>query len=383
MGRTDLTRELERFDVTLPLEKARTPPASWYLSQTIFERELESVFQKQWQYVANLSDLQQKGDYVAAMLGKNPVVAVCDGSKVRVLHNVCRHHAACVAEGKGSQDELVCPYHGWTYALDGALKRAPRIAGMADFSRPELSLPSLGSLKFGPLLFANSDETDGQSWLDEKQGLLSQLEAWNWQNLKHVSTKTYEIECNWKVFVDNYLDGGYHVSLLHKDLAGQLDLKDYENENGKGYTVQSCGSANKSEGLVEEGEPTGLDFSARIGPGALYAWLYPNLMINRYGPMMDTNLVVPVAPDRCEVQYHYFVDPDVQNLDSDFVERSLAASDQVQLEDTSICESVQRGMKSSSYEQGYYAPNLESGAHLFHRWLTADLRQGDQVPNSK
>ena len=116
------------------------------------------------------------------------------------------------------------------------------------------------------------------------------------------------------------------------------------------------------------------DAAARIGDGALYAWIYPNFMLNRYGPCLDSNLVIPLGPDRCRVDYEfYFVEGD-GDIDQDFIETSMAQSDVTQREDIEICESVQRGLRSRAYDRGRYAPRVETGEYHFHQLLAAALR---------
>ncbi|MBN4059209.1 hypothetical protein JYT22_00995 [Endomicrobium sp. AH-315-J14] len=162
------------------------------------------------------------------------------------------------------------------------------------------------------------------------------------------------IECNWKVYVDNYLDGGYHIPHMHPSLDAQLDMETYRTEIFERYSVQTSGAAS--------------DGPDRIGSGALYAWMFPNFMINRYGPCMDSNHVVPLGPDRCRVDYQFYFTEDARHL----TEESMAQADVTQKEDIAICESVQRGLKSESYDRGRYAPTVEIGEHHFHRLLAAD-----------
>ena len=115
------------------------------------------------------------------------------------------------------------------------------------------------------------------------------------------------------------------------------------------------------------------DSGARIGARAVYAWVWPNWMLNRYGPCLDTNLVVPLGPDRCQVHYEFFF-LDVEGVDNaSFITESIEQSAVTQREDIAICESVQIGLRSSGYERGRYAPRVETGEHHFHRLLAAGL----------
>ncbi|XP_023344847.1 choline monooxygenase, chloroplastic [Eurytemora carolleeae] len=158
----------------------------------------------------------------------------------------------------------------------------------------------------------------------------------------------YKMSCNWKVFVDNYLDGGYHVEFLHPTLTDNLDMNSYTTSTAPHYSLQEVGGKG----------------TERIGSNALFFFLYPSLMINRYGPWMDTNMVVPTGHDSCTIVYDYYLENQLLNKMSEnekttFIEESLTASNQVQEEDNMICESVQRGLHSSAYDVGRYAPGVE------------------------
>ncbi|MGE0489117.1 MAG: aromatic ring-hydroxylating dioxygenase subunit alpha [Vulcanimicrobiota bacterium] len=356
--------KIDAFNPELPLTEAPTPPASWYTDADIFELERKGVFGRAWQYVGHTGQVQDPGDYFAdRFLGEPYVVVRGEDGQLRAFYNVCRHHAACVATGQGNTDLLVCPYHGWAYRLDGSLRRAPRLGQVENFEPDKFGLVPLPLEQWGPLLFAHFG-TPERSFAEEMAGLEQHLDPSDLATLKFVRRESYELACNWKVFVDNYLDGGYHVEYLHKGLAGQLDLKNYSTKLYDRFSIQACGSS-----VADDSE--GVDFAERLGGGAAYAWLYPNLMLNRYGPIMDLNWVVPLAPDRCLTIFDYWFAAD---CDDDFIEKSLMASRQVQHEDVGICESVQVGLGSSAYDTGRYAPMIEMGEYHFHRLLHADLK---------
>jgi|SRR5688572_18930833 choline monooxygenase len=361
-----LRDEVSRFDASTPLESAWLPPSSWYNDARFFELERDTVFRNNWLIAARADQVRNTGDYVAGSITREPHVIVRnERGELNAFFNVCRHHAAQVMSGTGCTESLVCPYHGWTYGLDGRLLRAPELGAVKDFDRGVFGLVPMSVEAWCDLLFINMGKAPS-ALAPQLSELASRLRDMQVESLQFVARRTYRLNCNWKVYVDNYLDGGYHVSYLHRGLAAQLDMDSYKTEVFERYSIQSgagAGNAGESE----------TDFSDRIGDKVLYAWLYPNLMINRYGPMMDTNWVIPHGHDETEVIFDYYFTPETAR-DAEFVEKSLAASDVVQKEDVDICESVQKGLGSASYDRGRYSVKREQGELHFHRLLANDFR---------
>lgn len=181
------------------------------------------------------------------------------------------------------------------------------------------------------------------------------------------SRREYTLNCNWKVYVDNYLDGGYHVPHLHKGLNSVLDYSHYTIENGERSCLQSSPMVASEENAQVS--------ATRKGDRARYFWLYPNFMINIYQGVMDTNLVLPLGTDKCRVLFDfYFADLSVRQ--EEYNTASVSTSDKVQEEDVVICESVQRGLASRAYGAGRLSVRREAGEHLFHRLLARDLKSG-------
>ncbi len=361
----DVRREIERFLPEVPIEQASTPPSSWYTWPAFFELEKRTVFRRSWQFACPLDQLARPGDYVRVdFLGESYLVLRDASGTLRGMHNVCRHHAALLLQGEGRVERITCPYHGWTYELDGRLCSAPHMGALRDFDRDTFRLPPVAVEAWGPLVFLHPG-TPARSLTSELSELARRLADFGMDGLRHGARRRYPMACNWKVFVDNYLDGGYHIAHLHQGLASQLDLLAYRTELFEHFNLQSA-PADPAASF------RGLDFHERIGKGALYAWIHPNLMLNRYGPILDTNWVVPLAHDRCEVVFDYWFPADLGQDAERFVQQSLAASDAVQAEDVWISESVQRGLSSSSYDQGRYAAS-EIGMRQFHRLLQRDL----------
>jgi choline monooxygenase len=361
-------RFIGQFDPAIELAAASTAPASWYVDRDFYEHEAAAVLKRAWQPVAPLAKFKEPGSFHSGeFLGEPYVIVRGDDGNLRAFFNVCRHHAAGVAEGEGRAKLFMCPYHGWTYSLRGELIRTPSLGEVKNFCKEKMGLVPIALKVVGPFVFLNFS-TNPEPFPQEWMPLFEKLEATGYGELEFVRRREYEIKCNWKVYVDNYLDGGYHVKILHKGLASQLDLDGYKIENFDRWTLQSCGGSTKEK--TESKGDGARDFRERIGDSALYAWLYPNYMINRYGNIMDVNWVLPLGPDRCLTIFDYYF---AKGSDPQFIEDSLKASDRVQLEDVAISESVQKGLSSSAYHAGRYSAELESGMHLFHRWLHADL----------
>jgi len=365
-----LEQIIERYNADAPLAQASTIPASWYTDVRVLELELRTVFRRSWQCAGRVNQLRAPGDYISCALpGGEPVVAVRGQDEVlRGFFNVCRHHAAAVVtEPHGSARQLRCPYHGWTYSLDGQLKGTPDFAGVCDFDRAANGLVPLDCDACEPWIFVKP-EVGGLS-LPAFLGsdLRDQLHALGLDGLHWMERRSYTLDCNWKVFVDNYLDGGYHVPHLHKGLDSVLDYSEYTITMGERFCLQSSP-------MVRAGAEARTG-AVRQGDRAFYYWIYPNFMINCYGRTMDTNLVIPRGVDRTDVVFDfYFSDVSAPARAANL--ESIAVSEQIQDEDVSICVSVQRGLRSRAYEAGRLSVRREAGEHLFHRLLCSDLRTG-------
>jgi choline monooxygenase len=259
----------------------------------------------------------------------------------------------------GVAQHLRCPYHGWTYGLDGSLKGTPDFAGVCNFERSANGLIPVRVASWESFVFVNLNQ--------EGPGLGSYLsELWeriSVGGLRFYGRKSYTLGCNWKVYVDNYLDGGYHVPHLHKALNSVLDYSEYSIKNGPNYVLQSSPMVASHDAPVAQ---------TRTGSRADYYWLYPNFMINLYEGVMDTNLVLPLGQEKCVVVFDFFFG----DRSEEYKAESVAVSDRVQAEDVDICESVQRGLHSRAYGAGRLSVRREGGEHLFHRLLARDLKRG-------
>ncbi|MBX3232255.1 MAG: aromatic ring-hydroxylating dioxygenase subunit alpha [Labilithrix sp.] len=359
---------LADYDADAPLERAFTIPGSWYTDPRVAEVEARTVFTRSWQLVGRADQLLAPGCYVTAEIAGEPIVVVRGQDGVlRAFFNVCRHHAAAVmTECAGKADRLRCPYHGWTYGLDGALRGVTELEGLEGFEREGMGLVPVRVAAWEQLVFVCLDPTAPslEDWLGAR--LRAEVSALGVGALRFAGRREWTLACNWKVFVDNYLDGGYHVPFLHRGLNSVLSFKE--------YTIDCFDRVCLQASPVESGAGNdAMTASVRKGRAAYY-WLYPNLMLNCYEGYLDTNLVLPLGHDRVKVVFDFYFDDVESEAARARNERSIEVSARIQDEDHAICESVQRGLGSRAYRAGRLSVRREAGEHLFHRLLAADLR---------
>ena len=363
-----LQQILDLYDPTAPLERACTIPSSWYTDERIFQLEQQTVFSRSWHVAARVDQLTKPGDYVTSEIADEPIVVVRGSdNQIRAFFNACRHHAAAVMiEPQGNCPQMRCPYHGWTYSLEGELKGTPDFTGVCDFDRANNGLIPIDVAVWEHWGFVKIDRPNVsiEKWLGTQ--LTDEFRELELNNLKWFERRSYTINCNWKVFVDNYLDGGYHVPHLHKGLDSVLDYTNYTIECGGRHCLQSSPMVTTGETNVA---------ATRKGERALYYWIYPNFMVNCYEGVMDTNLVRPITIDKTEVTFDFYF-ADVSDAARERNLASVSVGDKIQQEDLDICASVQRGLKSRAYDAGRLSVRREAGEHLFHRLLYADLKAG-------
>ncbi len=357
---------LNLYNPADPLEKAYTIPAPWYFDKRIEELERNSVFAANWQVVGRLDQVRERGEYFTIDVNGEPLIVVrSEDGILRAFYNVCRHHAAAVVpEEQGCAKQFRCPYHGWTYGNDGALKGMVEFDGVCNFNRADNGLVPVPLDSWENFIFVNLDGAARPllEFLGKVPELVAPLKLS--ANLHYFDRRIYTLNCNWKVYVDNYLDGGYHVPHAHKGLSSVVEYTKYTIENFERSCLQS--SPLDTSGALEA------SISSTRQGHAFYLWVYPNFMINAYSGVMDTNLVLPLGVDKCVVIFDYYF-ADISSAAEKHHRESIAVSEKVQDEDMAICDSVQRGLGSRAYVAGRLSVRREAGEHLFHRLLHADM----------
>lgn len=339
------------------LATATALPAHYYTGSEAARLDREAVFARSWQLATHASRLTAVGDHVVTELASVPLLVVrSEDRELHALHNVCRHRAGPLATFDGrAAKRLRCQYHGWTYALDGQLLSAPEMSGAEHFDTRAIRLPEAIVAQWHEFVFVALEETPPLAEVFEGIDARIGADAFAGHALhRHLA---YDIACNWKVYVDNYLEG-YHLPHIHPQLNRMLDYRSYVTELSRWHALQWSPLESASD-LYGNGD-------------ALYYWIWPSTMLNILPGRLQTNRVLPLGDDRCRVEFDFYYPADVNKEARR--ERDLAFSDIVQKEDVAICEHVQRGLASGSYRAGRLNPLRESGVHHFHELLRAAYR---------
>ena len=348
-----------------PLARASTLGSRYYTDPAYLELEKERIFGRTWQLVARADELQRIGDFVPATILDEPIVIThgLDG-ELHGFYNVCRHRAGQVALSRGNRKSLQCRYHGWTYGLDGALRACPEMEATKDFRKEDFGLVPISVDRWGPFVFANLS-SDGPPLAEVMATIPSEVAAagYDVERMRLVERREYVIECNWKVYVDNYLEG-YHLPIAHPGLFRELDYDAYRVEEFRYHSRQHAPIRE-----LKPGEQIGVDRRYLRQPGgeasALYYWIFPNTMFNIYQDNMSSNVILPVGQDRTLTIFEWFFADPGSGPGWESMQQTIAFSDEIQQEDIVICEQVQRGLRSRSYEAGRFSAKRENGVYHF------------------
>ena len=335
------------------LAHASTLPSRYYIDAAVLDDENRNVFARTWQLAGRLDQVREPGQFFTATIANEPVLVVRgNDGELRAMTNVCRHRAGPIAKGEGKRPVLQCGYHGWTYSLDGRLAVTPEFDGVEDFDRANCVLPQYRVAVWNELVFVNLD-ANAESLTDFLGELLADMPRHDYTGFKLAQRKAWELDCNWKVYVDNYLEG-YHIPIVHPGLFRELDYPNYRTDTKKWYSIQIAPTRRAERIRTSNGDDE-----------VRYFWIFPNLMLNVYPDNFSTNLILPLGHGRTLTLFDwYFRDPDASRAE---IEQTVAFSDEIQIEDIDICESVQRGLRSSTYDRGRFSVRRENGVHHFHQ----------------
>src|SRR5215469_8930537 len=374
-----MTTKPLHLDMHEQIECAHTLASRFYTDPAVLEIERSRIFQRTWQLVGTLD--QSCGEvngakrtisdpesfFTGDVIGEPLIVVRDKQGELRAFSNVCRHRAGPIALVSGCKNVLRCQYHGWTYTLDGRLIGTPDVDGVEFFDRSTMGMVPLRLDVWGDFIFVNFDK-DAEPLSTYLGKIPEQVRGFEFAGLQFAERRDYVIGCNWKVYVDNYLEG-YHIPIAHPGLMREIDYAQYRTDTYRYYSQQFAPiRAMKKEDAQERFYAPGTGFKE-----ALYFWVFPNLMLNIYPDNISTNLIVPLSVDKTLTIFEWFFHDVDSAKTRDRIGKAVAFSDEVQQEDILLCENVQKGLRSSTYDRGRYSVKRENGVHHFHMLLSEFL----------
>lgn len=365
--------DLSDFQPTDDLASAETMPARWYIEPAFLEAEKERIFWKTWQPVGRADMVRRPGDYFTCeVTGERLVVTRGADGVLRAFYNVCAHRAGPVAVGKGNRRSLQCKYHGWTYGLDGRLLNAPEFEGVQGWQKEAVCLPQVRIVEWGPFIFVNLDD-DAPDFETVYGPIDAEIKRKGFRidQMRAMERRDYEIDCNWKVYVDNYLEG-YHVPIAHPGLYRELDYDQYRVDTFRYYSSQYAPIRPAKEGEIQGRDRRYIRDESEAE--ALYYWIFPNVMLNIYPDNMSINIILPIDHARTLTIFEWYFEEPGTGEGWESMQQTIAFSDEIQQEDIEICEAVQLGLGSRAYDKGRFSVKRENGVHHFqclvHEYLT-------------
>jgi choline monooxygenase len=363
------------LDVNEKIECAQTLAAKFYTDPAVLEIEKERIFRRTWQLVGTLNTpcgehngvkrtiADPETFFTREVIGE-PIVVVRDKQgALRAFSNVCRHRAGPIAQGSGCKNVLRCGYHGWTYRLDGRLIGTPDVDGLEFFDRGTMGMVPLRLETWEQFIFVNF-EADAEPLSTYLGNIPEQARGFQFEGLEFAERRDYVIACNWKVYVDNYLEG-YHIPIAHPGLMREIDYAQYRTDTYRYHSQQFA----PIRGMQPEESGDRLYSPGTGRRDALYFWVFPNLMLNIYPDNIQTNVIVPLSHEKTLTIFEWFFHDAASSKVRERIKKTIAFSEEVQQEDIGLCESVQRGLCSATYDRGRYSVKRENGVHHFHMLL--------------
>jgi len=348
-------------------EEAHFIDKQFYLDSSIFEKSIEKIFRTNPIYIGHLSSLNSDSNLIPKsiypnLLDKEIILKFDLGKLSQILSNVCTHRAHLLLDKKCSKQTIQCPYHGRTFTNTGKLKNAPGFDGKLDYLKTHENLSEYSFLNFGNFYFLTFQK---HHLKDIIGNFHKKLDWYPFDKLQPDENfvQEFTINAHWALYVENYLEG-FHIPYIHKGLAQEINLQDYNVEILPKGTLQTANGKTNENTFSQFGNVT-VEYT---NLAAIYLWIYPNIMLNIYPWGVSVNIIIPQHKEKTIIRYETFV----FNSEN---KKSGAGGDlgTVEMEDQNAILKVQKGLKSSTYNPGRISTEHELGVHHFHQLIFQDF----------
>jgi len=365
---------LERIKLCkLSPQQRRSLPFECYWEDSVFILEQKLIFANQWLGLGRADRLELPGEYEVFELCGQTLLLIRDQDKIlRLYANTCRHRGSKLLDGKGQCQAISCPFHGWTYALDGSLKFAKTMSENPNFDFSDYSLIEYDLKEVQGFLFAflGNQPTD----LDTQLGDFSELhQPWSLNELITTRREVFEVQCNWKAFLDVFNEY-YHLNNVHRNSIDKLYCKPEEADKTTGDYASQFGLTTGTGALLEAQQINALPKMANLDEpwslGARYSWIFPNMTFAASQEAIWVYEANPITSERCQVRQSICFPKNTTEL-PDFKEKSQAyyqRLDEALDEDIAALENQQKGLHNSPSLQGQFSTLMEANVATFAQW---------------
>tara|TARA_S200000501_G_scaffold8750_1_gene7790 strand:- start:1354 stop:2382 length:1029 start_codon:yes stop_codon:yes gene_type:complete len=329
----------------------------WYTDKKIYDKETDRIFFNSWLLICSESKIAKPGETLFIEIMNQPLIFIRQKDhSIKVFYNICSHRGGSIKEENRCVSYLQCTYHGWIYNLNGELKKT-RGFNSSQLNFNDLKLKEIYSRVWKGLLFINFSSTTDifEKTFNKIEKVISPYNIDNFIFYKRIS---YDIKCNWKVYLDNYLEG-LHIPIVHPKLNQVLNYKSYKTEIFNNFSVQSGKIANQNSPYLSNSNSC-----------AYYVAIYPNFLFNLAPGRLQTNIIEPVNEKECIVHFDYYFD----SIEKSIINEDITFSDKVQKEDIFICEKIQKNLSSRGFDKGILSGDHELGVKHFQAFVRKSLK---------
>lgn len=337
---------------------ATTLPQRYFVSPEIFEEEQEKIFSTQWILAGHQGQIAEAGDYFTAdVAGESLIVARDKHGQIHGFFNVCRHRGSRLIENRNGQSQgIQCPYHAWTYALDGRLLGAPQMDDVPGFEKADYSLHAVNLALWEGFIFVTLMDSSAslKQWFAPLAGKFSR---WNLSALQSAKRIEYEVRANWKLIFQNYSEC-YHCAGVHPELSKISPHDSAENDLTEGPFLGGFMRINKNKSLTMSGNTCSLpvgDFDDEDFRLVFYYSIFPNTLLSLHPDYVMVHQFRPESPDRTLILCDWFFHPGAFNRESFKPDDAIEFWDMVNKQDWHVCELSQQGISSRAYQPGPYS----------------------------
>jgi Rieske 2Fe-2S family protein len=340
---------------------AKTLPQQYFVSAEIFRQEQERIFSKQWLFVGHQSQIARDGDYFVAEVNSESLIVVRDKNRrIHGFFNVCRHRGTRLKEDAcGHAAAIRCPYHAWTYGLDGRLIGAPHMDDVPGFDKADYSLRAVNLALWEGFIFVNLDENalPLEEWFAPLNGKFSH---WNMSILRSAKRIEYDLQANWKLMFENYSEC-YHCPGVHPQLQKVSPYDSSENDLSEGPFLGGFMKINKGAGLTMSGKACAVkidheqDHEQEQENLVFYYSIFPNMLLSLHPEYVMVHQLWPKSPERTLIVCDWFFHPDAFNRPDFKPDDAIEFWDMTNKQDWHVCELSQQGIASRVYEPGPYS----------------------------